>query len=327
MTEQQAADAVLMVRPAQFGSNAETAGSNFFQRAATAMDGGSAANAGRILRPTASDTAQREFDALALALTSAGVRVHQFAGQRGAPLPDEVFPNNWLSLHADGTAVLYPMLAPSRRRERRRDILDALVDSYGYRIDRVVDLTHLEARGEYLEGTGSVVLDRVARVAYACLSPRTHVAALRELARALRYEVVPFTAVDAAGRPIYHTNVMLSVGTRFAALCTAAIADAAERRSVVARLEASGHEIVDLSQAELEGFACNLLELAGAGGRVIALSAAALRALAAPARAALERHGRLVTADIPTIERLGGGSVRCMLAEVALPRRGQSTGG
>jgi hypothetical protein len=347
MSEPQAARAVLMVRPAQFGSNAETAGSNFFQRAPTAMDGGSAANAGEGMdargratqgavagsksRPRepheAARRAQHEFDSLALALAGAGVRVHEFAGQRGAGLPDEVFPNNWLSLHADGTAVLYPMLAPSRRRERRRDILDALVDSCGYRIDRVVDLTSLETRGEYLEGTGSVVLDRVSRVAYACLSPRTHLRALGELARALRYDVVPFTAVDAQRRPIYHTNVMLSVGTRFAALCSAAIADADERRDVVARLEESGREIVDLSPEELEGFACNLLELDGSSGPVIALSAAALRALAAPTRGALERHGRLVTADIATIERLGGGSVRCMLAEVALPRGDQSAGG
>jgi hypothetical protein len=219
------------------------------------------------------------------------------------------------------------MLAPSRRHERRRDILDALVGSCGYRIDRVVDLTHLEARGEYLEGTGSLVLDRVARVAYACLSPRTHGAALEEFARALRYEVVPFGAVDSSGRPIYHTNVVLSVGTRFAALCTAAIADAAQRRSVVARLEAGGREVIDVSHAELDCFACNLLELRGARGPIVALSAAALRGLAAAARDALERHAQLVTADIPTIERLGGGSVRCMLAEVALPRKGQSTGG
>lgn len=314
MSERQAAGAVLMVRPEHFGSNAETAGSNFFQRAAPGSR-------------DAALRARREFDSLAFALASAGVRVHQFAGQRGAELPDEVFPNNWLSLHADGIAVLYPMLAPSRRLERRRDILDALVDSCGYRIDRVVDLTRLEARGEYLEGTGSLVLDRVQRVAYACLSARTHVNALAELASALRYEAVPFTAVDAAGRPIYHTNVVLSLGTRFAALCTAAIPDAAERRSVIARLEASGREIVDLSRAELEGFACNLLELAGANGPVIAMSAAALRALAAPTRGALERHARLVTADVATIERLGGGSVRCMLAEVALPPRAQFTGG
>ena len=313
MTEQQTTGAVLMVRPAQFAGNAETAASNFFQREAK----------------DASDAAQRaqhEFDALALALAGVGVRVHQFAGQRGAALPDEVFPNNWLSLHADGTAVLYPMLAPSRRRERRRNILDALVQSCGYRIDRVVDLTHLETRGEYLEGTGSVVLDRVGRVAYACLSPRTHVAALKEFARVLRYEIVPFNAVDTAGRAIYHTNVVLSVGTGFAALCTAAIADAEERRNVVARLEASGHEVIDLSKAELEGFACNLLELKGSSGPVIALSAAALRGLAPTTRGALERHGRLATADVGTIERLGGGSVRCMLAEVALPVTDQSTG-
>jgi len=314
MSEQQTVDAVLMVRPAHFGSNAETAASNFFQHSAADSQSDAALRA------------QREFDSLALALAGAGVRVHQFAGQRGAELPDEVFPNNWLSLHADGTAVLYPMLAPSRRLERRRDILNTLVDSCGYRIHQVIDLTGLETRGEYLEGTGSVVLDRAHRVAYACLSPRTHVNALAELARALCYEVVPFTAVDAAGRAIYHTNVVLSVGTRFAALCTAAIADAAERRNVVARLEASGREVVDLSRAELEGFACNLLELEGMGGPVIAMSAAALRALTARTRAALERYGRVVTADIGTIERLGGGSVRCMLAEVALPKL-QSTGG
>jgi hypothetical protein len=311
--ERQTARAVLMVRPAAFGSNAETAGSNFFQRSA----------------PDISDAAARaqlEFDALALALANAGVRVHQFAGQRGAALPDEVFPNNWLSLHADGTAVLYPMLAQNRRRERRRDILDALVDSCGYRIDRVIDLTGLEARGEYLEGTGSVVLDRPGRVAYACLSPRTHDKALAELARALRYELVPFAAADSAGRPIYHTNVVLSIGTRFAALCTAAIVDLAERRYVIARLEASGREVLELSENELDNFAANMLEINSSGGPVIALSAAALRSLAAPTRQALERYGRLVTADIATIERIGGGSVRCMLAEVALPRA-QSTGG
>jgi hypothetical protein len=304
--ELQTARAVLMIRPDRFGDNPETAGSNFFQRSA----------------PSLGDTAlraQHEFDALALALANAGVRVHQFAGQRGAALPDEVFPNNWLSLHADGTAVLYPMLAPNRRRERRRDILQAL-EASGYAVDRVVDLTELETRGEYLEGTGSLVLDRARHVAYACLSPRTRGLALAEFARQLRYDVVPFRAVDGAGRAIYHTNVVLSLGTRFAALCTAAIADAAERRAVVARLEASQRELIDLSNDELESFAGNVLELDGASGPVIALSATALRSLAATTRRALERHGRLVAADVATIERIGGGSVRCMLAEVALPR-------
>jgi hypothetical protein len=326
--EPQTARAVLMVRPAHFGSNDETAGSIFFQRAADGPDVGR--------------QAQHEFDALALALARAGVRVHQFAGQRTAALPDEVFPNNWLSLHADGTAVLYPLLAPSRRRERRQDILAALGHgslrgstagtpagvgmSCGYRVDRVVDLTHLEARGRYLEGTGSLVLDRTGRVAYACLSPRTHSEALAEFSRALGYETVPFRALDAAGRAIYHTNVMLSLGTRFAAVCGAAIEDVAQRRAVVGRLAASGREVIDLDASELVSFAGNMLELDGAHGPVIALSAAALRALAAPKRRALERHGALVAADVATIERVGGGSVRCMLAEVALPSR-QSTGG
>jgi hypothetical protein len=306
--EPQTSGAVLMVRPAHFGSNDETAGSNFFQRA----------DAGLADAPL---RARREFDGLALALADAGVRVHQFAGHSSSALPDEVFPNNWLSLHADGTAVLYPLLAPSRRRERRPEILALLTDSCGYRIDRVVDLTSLEARREYLEGTGSLVLDRVHRVAYACRSPRTHDNALAEFARVLRYEVVPFAAVDSAGRAIYHTNVLLSLGTSFAALCTSAIADRAERRTVLERLASSGREVIELRAEELASFAGNLLELRGKDGPVIALSAAALSSLAAPTRRTLEGYGRLVTADIATIEHLGGGSVRCMLAEVALPLR------
>jgi hypothetical protein len=303
--ERQTSDAVLMVRPNRFGSNAQTAASNFFQRAP--HDAG--AVAGR---------ARREFEALALALARAGIRVHQFDGDRSGALPDEVFPNNWLSLHADATAVLYPLLAANRRGERRRELLDRLVAD-GYRIDRIVDLTPFEARGEFLEGTGSVVLDRARRIAYACRSPRTHANALAEFGRALGYETVAFDAVDRAGRPIYHTNVLMSVGAAFAALCTAAIPDRADLERVRGRLADSGLAIVDLDYDELESFAGNLLELASRQGPVIALSAAALASLRSATRRALERHGSLVATDIATIERVGGGSVRCMLAEVALP--------
>lgn len=305
--EPQTAPAVLMIRPACFGRNAETAGSNFFQRA----DGPSQDDAASALR---------EFDALALALARAGVRVLQFAGQHGAALPDEVFPNNWLSLHADGTAVLYPMLAPNRRRERRLDVLAALREQHGYRVARVLDLTRFENSGEFLEGTGSLVLDRTQRLAYACLSPRTHAAPLAEFARALGYATLAFRAVDRAGRPIYHTNVLLAVGTRFAALCGAAIADATELSAVRERLERSGREILDLTFEQLDAFAGNLLELAGNRGPVIALSATAWGSLSPAARRMLERYGEIVTADVGTIERVGGGSVRCMLAEVALPQ-------
>ena len=309
LREVQTAGAVLMIRPAHFGANAETAGSNFFQHGKAAL-------------PDVAARARREFDALALALASSGVRVHQFAGQQGQALPDEVFPNNWLSLHADGTAVLYPMLAENRRRERRLALLTALRQQHGYRIERVLDLTALEARSAFLEGTGSLVFDREHHVAYACLSPRTHADALAKFSQALDYEVLPFTAVDRAGRPIYHTNVLLAVGTNFAVLCASAIANPDERRAVVARLERSGREIVALSFDQLEAFAGNLLELRGRNGPVIALSATALASLDDTARRTLERYGQLVTADVGTIERVGGGSVRCMLAEVPLPQSG-----
>ena len=304
--ENQTADAVLMIRPARFAANPETAASNRFQAAAPA-DRGVAARAAR------------EFDGLAVALAAAGVRVHAFAGARDADLPDEVFPNNWVSFHADGTAVLYPLLAPNRRRERRPELIDALRDEHGYRIAHVVDLTSLERRGQYLEGTGSLVLDRVNRIAYACRSPRTHDLALAELGRVLGYETRAFDAMDRDGHPIYHTNVLLSIGTRFAVLCSSALRDAAERRQLIQRL-AESREVIDLSFEQLHSFAGNLLELRARAAPVIALSKTALGSLRGPQRRALEAHGELVVADVGTIETHGGGSVRCMLAEVALPR-------
>jgi hypothetical protein len=297
--EPQTAAAVLVVRPASFASNPQTLATNAFQAAALESQEIAAA-------------AQSELDALVVQLAAAGVRVHAFAG---VGLPDEVFPNNWISTHADGTAVLYPMLAENRRRERRRDIVEAL--RRDYRITRVVDLARLEAADRYLEGTGSVILDRPQRVAYAALSSRTNRAALDELARELGYESVAFATADRAGQPIYHTNVLLSIGTRFAVICAAAIGDAAERKRVLERLGA-GREIIELSFDELHAFAGNVLALAGRDGEVLALSAGALAALGAK-RALLERHAELVVADVPTIERYGGGGVRCMLAEVHLP--------
>jgi hypothetical protein len=304
-SESQTAGAALMIRPARFATNPETASSNRFQNSArTAAD--------------VAARAAREFDGLAVALAAAGVRVHAFAGASGADLPDEVFPNNWVSFHEDGTAVLYPLLAPSRRRERRPELIDALRER-GYRIARVVDLTPFEQRNQYLEGTGSLVLDRVNRVAYACRSPRTHDAALAELGRELGYETHAFDAADRDGHAIYHTNVLLSIGTRFAVVASSALRDDGQRRQLVARL-AEQREVIDLSFEQLHSFAGNLLELRAGDAPVIALSAAALESLREPQRRALEAHGELVVADVGTIEKHGGGSVRCMLAEVALPR-------
>jgi hypothetical protein len=304
--EPQTAAAVLLVQPARFGVNAETAASNSFQSAAPPTGDIAAA-------------ARREHAALAVTLATSGVRVHVVDGLADDSLPDELFPNNWLSLHADGTVVLYPMLAPNRRRERRADILETLRERY--RIARIVDLTDLERRGEYLEGTGSLVLDRPNRIAYACRSARTHGHALARFASELGYEVIAFDARDRAGRPIYHTNVMLTIGTRFAAICSAALIDAAERRRVHAAIAASGRTLIDLDFAQLHGFAGNLLELRATGGPVIALSTAAHATLAPAQREALGGFGALVTADVATIETYGGGSVRCMLTEVALPEK------
>jgi hypothetical protein len=291
-----------MIRPARFGANSETAASNFFQSSAPADDAVVA-------------RAQREFDALATNLAAAGVRVIEIAGAADDARPDEVFPNNWLSLHADGTAVLYPLLAPNRRRERRADVIETLRAQRVFAPRRIVDLTALERQEMYLEGTGSLVLDRTGRVAYACLSPRTHPQALTELGRELDYELVPFAAADREGRAIYHTNVLLAIGTRFAVLCTRAVAPP-QRAALVERLAASGREIVDVSFDQLHAFAGNLLELATRGGAVIALSKTALESLDAAQRKTLASYGELVATDIGTIERYGGGSVRCMLCEI-----------
>lgn len=310
--EAQCADAVLMIHPARFGANPETANSNRFQRAG--------------VMPGDAEAALREFDGVVGFLRSAGVDVHVAEDTSEPAKPDACFPNNWVSFHADGSVVLYPMMAPSRRAERREAPLEQLRRA-GFQVARTIDLSPLEVRGEYLEGTGSLVLDRPHRIAYACRSPRTTAAALADFAAALGYRVVAFDALGPDGRPAYHTNVLMAVGERFAILCAAAIPDAARRAAVLRALEETGHEIVDIDIAEMNRFAGNLLALRSReGSALIAGSDAAWRALAPDRRRRLERHGAVVSAPIPTIERLGGGSLRCMIAEVFLPRSAAGAG-
>ncbi|HEY7739085.1 MAG TPA: arginine deiminase-related protein [Steroidobacteraceae bacterium] len=307
--EPQCADAVLMVRPARFGANPETAESNRFQRGGA--DAGAAA------------AAQREFDGLVARLRAAGVEVHVADDTPEPPKPDACFPNNWVSFHADGTAVLYPMMAPSRRAERRPELIERLRDA-GFRVARTLDLSGWEARGEFLEGTGSLVLDRCHRVAYACRSPRTTPAALGDFAARLGYRTVVFDARGPAGEPLYHTNVMLAIGEGFAVVCADAMPDAGERAVVLGELATAGHEPIEIGADAMHGFAGNLLALRSRdGSQVIALSETAWVSVPPAARAALERHGRVVAVAIPVIERHGGGSVRCMIAEVFLPREGR----
>ena len=309
-SEPQSAGSVLMVRPARFGSNPQTAATNAFQRSAPGGE-----------RDLQIDVLQ-EFDALANALEGAGVEVLIAPDSEEPPKPDAIFPNNWVSFHRDGTVALYPMLAPNRRWERRDEILEQVVRTGRFHVSRTVDLTHREAEEKYLEGTGSVVLDRVNRVAYACSSPRTDLDVLGEFAQQLDYDLMTFDAVDASGAAVYHTNVLMAIGTGFAVVCAESIATPSHRAAVLGKLRATDHEIIEISQAQMAHFAGNVLELTARGSKLVALSTTALSSLESAQRRVLEAHGSLLPVPIPTVERCGGGGVRCMLAEIHLPKRG-----
>ena len=299
-----------MVRPARFGSNPQTAATNAFQRSAPGEERDQQINV------------LQEFDALANTLQRAGVEVLIAPDSEEPPKPDAIFPNNWVSFHRDGTVALYPMLAPNRRWERRDEILEQVVRTGRFHVSRTVDLTHREAEEKYLEGTGSVVLDRVNRVAYACSSPRTDLDVLGEFAQQLDYDLMTFDAVDASGAAVYHTNVLMAIGTGFAVVCAESIPTLSHRAAVLGKLRATGHDTIEISQAQMARFAGNVLELAARGSLLVALSTTALSSLEGAQRRMLESHGSLLPVSIPTVERCGGGGVRCMLAEIHLPKRG-----
>jgi hypothetical protein len=312
INESQLTSAVMMIRPVRFESNPLTAASNRFQ-------GKTGSN------PAAQQAAAaREFDTLVSALRDAGIEVIVIDDTREPHTPDAIFPNNWISMHADGRVVLYPMEAENRRTERRMDIVDYLGDEGGRQIAELVDLSSHENSGHYLEGTGSMVLDRVNRVAYACVSTRTHLDPLGDFAQRMGYDVVAFEAVDSGGVPIYHTNVLMNVGERIAVICDAAIPREDQREAVLARLRETGHEVVLLSYAQLDAFAGNMLELRNNDGeRVLAMSQQAYDSLDKEQRAVLAANARIISVAINNIESSAGGSVRCMLAEVHLPAAGR----
>jgi hypothetical protein len=306
-SESQLTGSVLMVRPVRFEGNPQTAASNRFQGRALGNEAPQAA-------------ALREFDALAGQLRGRGVEAIVVEDTPEPHTPDSIFPNNWVSFHADGRVVLYAMEAANRRAERRRDIIESLAGEHGFQVREVVDLTHHENDGHYLEGTGSLVLDRVNRIAYACLSSRTHLDPLGEFAQRMGYDVVAFDAVDRGGVPIYHTNVLMNVGEELAVVCADAIPRAEQRDAVLERLRDTGHEVLVLDRAQLEAFAGNMLELRTRRGRLVAMSQRAYDSLGDEQRRGLQRNGETLVADIATIENHAGGSVRCMLAEIHLPR-------
>ncbi|HSG96549.1 MAG TPA: arginine deiminase-related protein [Woeseiaceae bacterium] len=311
--ESQLASTVLMIRPAGFESNPLTAASNRFQGNTSATPAEQHASA------------LREFDDLVAALRHADIEVIVVDDTPEPHTPDAIFPNNWISTHADGRVVLYPMEAENRRTEQRIDIVDMLVRDYGRHVAEVVDLTGHVASGHYLEGTGSLVLDRANHVAYACLSSRTHLDPLGDFAQRLDYDVVAFDAVDQDGDPIYHTNVLMNVGERLAVICDEAIPREEQRTAVLSSLRDTGHEVVRLNYAQLNAFAGNMLELLNRNGeRVLAMSQQAYDSLDEEQRAALRANSQIVRSGIDNIEASAGGSVRCMLAEVHLPLRSRA---
>lgn len=293
---------ILLVRPANFGFNEETRASNAFQNET---------NEGA---ETIRQKASLEFEAFATTLKAHGVNVFVFDDTVEPIKTDAVFPNNWISFHADGTVVLYPMLSPNRRNERRADIIESLRDKF--EITNIIDLSVYESENRFLEGTGSIVFDHVNKIAYAALSPRTKAEMLDRLCKELRYQPLMFSARDQNGVEIYHTNVMMCVGERFAVVCLDSIADPSDRVAVSNALTSTGHEIVDITFNQMNSFAGNMLAL---GGSLLIMSHRALHSLTAEQKNTLEKYCELVPLTIPTIETVGGGSARCMIAEVFLP--------
>jgi len=306
----QAPSAVVLIRPHRFYPNAETVADNAFQR----VPNGCAGNEAGLIAATARD----EVTVAAATLEAAGVRVHLFDDYGERETPDSVFPNNWFSTHPGGHIALYPMVSPSRRRERRADIIELLKTQY--RVQDVIDYSGLELDDVFLEGTGAMVLDHLARIAYTARSRRADPIALERFCTHFNYEPLCFNTSDASGRAIYHTNVLMSVATEFALVGFDLIDDVARRTEIRRRLEESGRTVLALDSSQIGEFAGNAIELSGAHGRVLALSERAAESLTAQQRAVIEQSARLLPLRVPTIE-LAGGSVRCMIGGIHLARR------
>jgi hypothetical protein len=303
----QSTDSVLMIRPGRFYPNPETAADNWFQR-----------DANRNL-DALTLVARNEFDAAVQTLRAAGLNVHVFEDTAEPEKPDAVFPNNWISTHQDGRIALFPMYSALRRRERRQDIVEELRKDY--RVTEVIDYSVFEDEGCYLEGTGSLVLDYLNKIAYVSLSNRSNPKLIQRFADDFGYEPVTFTSIGSNGKPIYHTNVMMCIGTAFAMIGLEMIPNKAERQELRARLEKTGKEIVELSADQIANFAGNAIELQNRHDeKLLVLSSRATGALTEEQRERLTRYARLMQLELPTIE-LGGGSARCMIATIHLPSR------
>jgi len=305
----QTTDKLLMIRPLYFGSNPDTLESNAFQERSSAV------NIER-LRQLAMD----EFDSMVRALQEVGIHPWVVEDDELCSSPDAVFPNNWLTTHVSGLIITYPMLAQSRRCERRQDIVRTLLARHGFQ--KHMSLSAFETEGRFLEGTGSLVLDRVNKKAYCCLSPRSDRAVLDAFCALTGYESLVFKALDSQGKTVYHTNVLMSIGDRYAVICSESIADPVERKLVTQSLLDTGRKLIEITQSQMKAFAGNMLEVRNdQGGAYVLMSRTAFKSLNRNQVQQLSTCAELLCLDIPTIEQYGGGSVRCMICELFMPQR------
>ncbi|NNC49279.1 MAG: amidinotransferase [Flaviramulus sp.] len=308
---QQTTNTILMVRPVNFRMNEQTAVNNYYQEEVD------------MLPSTVNARAQQEFDAFVEKLRSISVEVIVVEDIKETDTPDSIFPNNWVSFHENGDVGLYPMFAENRRIERREDILEA-IEKKGFVINNIVDYTSAEEDEIFLEGTGSLTLDRVNRKAYCALSARADEDLLIEFCEDFEYSPVIFVAyqtVDGQRKPIYHTNVMMCLGETFAVICLSSIDDKKERKNVISHLKEDGKEIIDITEAQVNNFAGNMLQIKGSDDtRYLIMSQAAYNCLTEKQVKILNKHSKILSSSLDTIETCGGGSARCMMAEIFLPK-------
>ncbi|MFY0603581.1 MAG: amidinotransferase [Flavobacteriaceae bacterium] len=309
---QQTTNTVLMIRPISFRMNEQTAVNNYYQKVVD-----------NLLPATVNKKAQEEFDAYADKLRSYGINVVVVSDTSDFDTPDSIFPNNWISFHQNGTVGLYPMFAENRRLERREDILEA-IEAKGFVINNIVDYTAAEEEDVFLEGTGSLLLDRIHQKAYCALSPRADEDLFIEFCEDFEYTPVIFTAnqtVNGKREAIYHTNVMMCLAETFAVICLDSIDDKKERKNVLKHLKEDGKQVIDITEEQVNNFAGNMLQVRGKNEELfLIMSQAAYNSLSKQQISQIEKHCAIISSSLDTIEACGGGSARCMMAEVFLPR-------
>lgn len=299
---------ILMIRPARFAFNKETAQNNYFQQISETSDQVSELD-------NIAENAIREFDAFANILKANDVDVTVVQDTPEPYTPDSIFPNNWFSSHLSGELVLYPMFAPNRRLERKPNVINLLKRNMNHR--KVVDLTFWENENEFLEGTGSMIFDRRKKIAYCCRSPRTSEKVLADFCSKMNYQPVLFSAVDKNNNQIYHTNVMMAVGLQVAVVCLDSIKDEDEQKKVISQLTSTGKIIVDISLDQVSQFAGNMLEVKSRNGNpLMVMSSSAYNSLTTNQEKIISTYSKIITTDLYTIEKNGGGSARCMIAEI-----------